>query len=369
LGNIVIIGGGLAGLISSIQLIRAGLSCAVIEKKSYPFHRVCGEYISNEALPFLIASGLYPKKLELPQIKFFEFSSVGGRSSRVPLDLGGFGVSRFTFDNHLYEAAKKEGVDFFLNTEVTAIAFEDGKFEIKCPSANFSADVVIGTFGKRSRIDVQQDRNFIKRRSPYVGVKYHAHTKHPDNLISLHNFEGGYCGICKVDRGITNICYLTHRDNLKQAGDIPAMEQAVLFRNPLIRNIFMEADFVFEKPEVINEISFATKAPVENHILMAGDAAGMITPVCGNGMAIAIHSGKMLAAFVKQFCEGKIERGTLEDGYRAAWNNQFRTRLWFGRKVQRLFGNVGFSSAAVQVARFSSPLARFIISKTHGRPF
>jgi flavin-dependent dehydrogenase len=369
LGNIVIIGGGLAGLVCSIQLIRAGLSCVVIEKKSYPFHRVCGEYISNEALPFLIASGLYPKELELPQIKFFEFSSVAGRSSKVPLDLGGFGISRFTFDNHLYQVAKKEGVRFLLNTEVTAIAFEDGKFEVKSHGAKFPADVVIGTFGKRSRIDVQQERDFIKRRSPYVGVKYHARTNYPDDLISLHNFEGGYCGVSKVDGGITNLCYLTHRDNLKQAGDIRAMEKAVLFRNPLIRNIFMEADFIFEKPEVINEISFATKGAVENHILMAGDAAGMITPVCGNGMAIAIHSGKILAGFVKAFCQGKIERVALEDGYRAAWKNQFRTRLWFGRNVQRLFGNVRFSSAAVQMARFWSPLARFIINKTHGQPF
>ena len=367
--NIVIIGGGLAGLISSIQLIRAGLSCTVIEKKSYPLHRVCGEYISNEALPFLSASGLYPNELELPQIKFFEVSSVAGRSSKMRLGLGGFGISRFTFDNHLYQIARKEGVRFVLNTEATAITFRDDTFEVNSQAENFLADVVIGTFGKRSRIDVQQNRDFIRRRSPYVGVKYHARTSHPDNMISLHNFRGGYCGVCNVDQGITNLCYLTHRDNLKQSGDIHAMERAVLFRNRLIHNIFTEADFIFDKPEVINEVSFATKSPVENHILMAGDAAGMITPVCGNGMAIAIHSGKILADFVRAFCEGSIDRPTLEERYRTAWNNQFRMRLWFGRKVQRLFGNVGFSSAAVHMTRFSPSLAQFIISKTHGRAF
>ena len=70
------------------------------------------------------------------------------------------------------------------------------------------------------------------------------------------------------------------------------MERQVLLKNPHLKRIFSEADFVFGRPEVINEISFETKDPVENHILMAGDAAGMITPVCGNGMAIAIHSGK-----------------------------------------------------------------------------
>lgn len=367
--KIIIIGGGLAGLISSIQLVRAGISCTVIEKKSYPFHRVCGEYVSNEALPFLKASGLYPKELNLPQVKFFELSSVDGRSSKLPLGLGGFGISRYSFDHYLYAAAKREGVTFELNTEVTAVNFSDEQFEIEATSGRRSADVVIGCFGKRSRIDVQQNRDFIRKRSPFAGVKYHARTGHPSDLISLHNFPGGYCGVCNVDDGVTNLCYLTHRDNLKKYGDVAAMENAVLFRNPRIRDIFATASFMVPKPEVINEISFETKSPVEHHILMAGDAAGMIAPVCGNGMAIAIHSGKILSAQVIDFCQGKIDRETLERRYRKEWDTHFKMRLWVGRNVQRLFGNQNFSNLAVKLARFAKPVASFIISGTHGRPF
>lgn len=367
--NVIIIGGGLAGLISSIQLVRAGISCTVIEKKSYPFHRVCGEYVSNEALPFLKASGLYPDELKLPQVKVFEFSSVGGRSSRLSLDLGGFGISRYSFDHFLYRIAKKEGVSFELNTEVTAINFVGERFEIETTSGRQYADVAIGSFGKRSKIDVQQHRSFIRKRSPFVGVKYHIRTDHPDDLVSLHNFPGGYCGVSNVEGGITNLCYLTHRDNLKGSGDIKAMEQEVLFRNPLIRKIFSNSTFLLGNPEVINEISFETKDPVENHILMAGDAAGMITPVCGNGMAIAIHSGKIVSELVIEFCSDTIDRGTLELRYGKAWRAQFRTRLWFGRNVQRLFGNPRFSNFAVNLARLSKPLANVIVRRTHGKPF
>lgn len=367
--NIIIIGGGLAGLISSIQLVRAGISCTVIEKKSYPFHRVCGEYVSNEALPFLKASGLYPKELNLPQVKFFELSSADGRSSKLPLGLGGFGISRYSFDHYLYAVAKREGVTFELNTEVTAVNFSDEQFEIDATSGRRSADVVIGCFGKRSRIDVQQNRDFIRKRSPFAGVKYHARTGHPPDLISLHNFPGGYCGVCNVDDGVTNLCYLTHRDNLKKYGDVATMESAVLFLNPRIRDIFATASFVVPKPEVINEISFETKSPVEHHILMAGDAAGMIAPVCGNGMAIAIHSAKILSALVVEFCQGKISRDTLERRYRKEWDTHFKMRLWVGRNVQRLFGDENFSNLAVKLASFSKPVASFIISGTHGRPF
>jgi len=369
LRKIVIIGGGLAGLISSIQLIRAGISCTVIEKKSYPFHRVCGEYVSNEALPFLKASGLYPEELKLPQIKFLELSSVRGRSSKLSLDLGGFGISRFSFDYFLYRIARKEGVTFQINNEVTAINFSGGDFEIETTHGRRAADVVIGCFGKRSRIDVQQGRSFIRKRSPFVGVKYHVRTDHPDNLVSLHNFSGGYCGVCNVEDGMTNLCYLTHRDNLKENGDISAMEQAILFMNPLIKNIFTNSTFLFSKPEVINEISFETKAPLENHILMAGDAAGMITPVCGNGMAIAIHSAKILSDAVIAFCKDAIDRDTMENSYRRAWNREFSTRLWFGRNVQKLFGDTRLSTFAVNLARLSTPAASLIVRKTHGQPF
>lgn len=367
--KIVIIGGGLAGLISSIQLIRAGLSCTVIEKKSYPFHRVCGEYISNEALPFLTASGLYPNHLDVAKINFFEFTSVSGRSTTMPLDLGGFGVSRYAFDHHLYQIARKEGVNFLLNTEATDITFKQNQFEIRTKDEKFFADVVVGSFGKRSKIDVQLDRTFIKKRSPYVGVKYHARTNHPGNLISLHNFDGGYCGVCNVENGITNICYLTHRDNLKRHKDVRIMENAIISRNPRLADLFSRAAFVLDKPEVINEISFETKSPVENHILMAGDAAGMIAPVCGNGMAIAIHSGKMLAKFIKAFCQEKTDRQTMEQDYSRAWRAQFSTRLAIGRNVQRLFGSRKFSSLGVGVARWSPSLSHYIMSKTHGKPF
>jgi flavin-dependent dehydrogenase len=369
LRNIVIIGGGLAGLTSSIQLVRAGIPCLVIEKKSYPFHRVCGEYVSNEALPFLKANGLYPKDIKLPQINFFEFSACDGRSCKLPLDLGGFGISRYSFDHFLYTIAKKEGVSFELNTEVSSVAFKDETFEIQTPVSRHSADLVIGAFGKRSKIDVQQRRGFIKKHSPYVGVKYHVRTEQDPDLISLHNFPGGYCGISNIEDGMTNLCYLVHRDQVRKYGSLHEMEKMAMHTNPLLRKIFESSRFIFPKPEVINEISFEIKAPVENNILMAGDSAGMITPVCGNGMAIAIHSATLLAAVVKNYWDGKMDRQELEQRYRRTWNAQFRSRLLFGRYVHGLFGQRRFSQVAVALAQYFRPVANAIVRRTHGDPF
>jgi flavin-dependent dehydrogenase len=369
--KIIIAGGGLAGLIASIHLTRAGVQCLVIEKKRYPFHRVCGEYISNEVIPYLRSLGIFPDALRPSKITRFQLTSTNGALAEMSLDLGGFGISRFSFDNFLYERAQTLGVEFLLNTEVEKISFGDDHFQVDTGGRQFNTAIVIGTFGKRSKLDVAMNRSFIQKRSPYVGVKYHIRlSDFPDDLIALHNFYNGYCGLSRVEEGIVNLCYLTSRSNLKLYGNIPTMEQAVIFKNPFLKSIFQRAEFVFDKPETINEISFETKAPVEQHILMAGDAAGMISPLCGNGMAIAIHSAKILSEHVIRFVnDDAYSRAELEKDYRDAWLRQFANRLWAGRQIQRLFGGTATSNLAVNLANRTPAVARFLMRQTHGRPF
>lgn len=368
--DVVIIGGGLAGLLSAIQLGKAGIHCTLIEKKTYPFHRVCGEYVSNEVLPFLKSLDVFPQELSPSSIHQFQLSATNGKSTKLPLDLGGFGISRFALDHYLYEKAKAAGVTFLMGVEATAILFEKDQFTINTTDTTLSATLVIGSFGKRSKADVSLGRSFLKKRSPYVGVKYHVETDFPSDLVALHNFEGGYCGVNRVENNRVNICYLTHRDTVRQYGNLADMEKAVLFRNPHLKKIFQSSQFLFEKPEVINEITFETKEPVYQHILMIGDAAGMITPLCGNGMAIAIHSSKIASELVIRFCrDPSYTRARLEQDYAQHWQKEFSNRLWFGRQVQRLFGSPVASNAAVHLALYSKPMARAIVKGTHGRPF
>lgn len=368
--KVVVIGGGLAGLCSALQLARNGVAVCVIEKKSYPFHRVCGEYVSNEVAPFLKSLGVFPEALEPAYISRFQLSAVNGKNTIMPLDLGGFGISRFVFDEFLFQKAKEAGVAFKLNTEVTDVHFNDNKFQITAGDEKIQADVVIGSFGKRSKADVALKRSFISKRSPYVGVKYHVKTNHAPDLVALHNFEGGYCGISNVEDHKTNLCYLVHRDALKKYGSIAALEKEVLFKNPHLKSIFENSDFLFEKPETINEITFETKEPVYNHILMAGDAAGMITPLCGNGMAMAIHASKIVSALVTRFCaDDAYTRTQLEHDYAVQWRTLFANRLWFGRQVQKLFGSSTASNLAIHLALYSKPIATAIVKRTHGEVF
>jgi len=363
--EIAIIGGGLSGLIAAFLLAKSGREVLLIEKKSYPFHRVCGEYISHEVTDFLLDQGLFPEVLGPSELTRFRLSSMHGKVAEMPLDLGGFGISRYAFDQFLYEKCLGVGVNFLLNTQVLDVTrTNEGLFHLSLDTGELiSATVVLGAFGKRSKIDKVLQRSFMAERSPYIGVKYHVRTTHESDMVALHNFEGGYCGINQVENGIFNVCYLGDRQLLKEHGSIAALETNVLFKNPHLEKIFGEAEFLWEKPEVINEINFCTKKPVENNILMLGDAAGMITPLCGNGMAIAIHTGKLAAEAVL----GNTSLEKIQNAYASSWQHYFQQRLFIGRTVQRLFGAAARSDFAVGLVNQVPYFARQIMKRTHGQ--
>lgn len=374
--DVILIGGGLAGLTASIRLAQRGRKVLVVERKTYPFHRVCGEYVSNETLPYLRSLGFDPGAHGAARITNFRFTAPGGRALNAPLDLGGFGLSRYRLDFELFKLAEKAGVEFKLATTIEYVEKKENAQAERRPFSIFnaqfpigSAPVVLACYGKRTRLDVTLDRAFLRTRSPYVGVKYHVRTDFPEDLIALHNFRDGYCGISAVEDGKFCLCYLTTRENLRRHGSIPAMEREILWRNPHLRRIFTESEFLYEKPEVINEISFAPKTAVENGVLMVGDAAGLITPLCGNGMAMAIHGGKLAADLTEEFLAGKLTHEQLERRYAETWRRHFAGRLWVGRQVQKLFGSESLSDFTAQAFSVARPLLRLVIQATHGRPF
>jgi len=363
-----VIGGGLAGLVSSSLLAKSGYSVLLVEKKQYPFHRVCGEYVSNEALDFLKREGLLPRDFDFPQIKNFLFTDTAGSGVTIPLDLGGFGISRYVLDDFMYRQALSFGVKFRTGTQVVDYTFEEkeDEFQLKLSDQSLlSARQVIGAFGKRSRLDKVMKRPFIEMRSPFIGVKYHIKTDFARDVVALHNFEGGYCGINSIEEDKFNLCYLGSRDQLRKFGSVEVMEREILWKNPALKRLFSESEFLFQKPEVINEINFEPKEPVEDHILMTGDSAGLITPLCGNGMAIAIHSGKMAAEAI---IKGK-SRKEIESLYENVWRKEFQTRLWVGRTVQNLFGAKSASVLTKMLIKNIPFFANQIIKNTHGRPF
>ena len=367
--DIVIIGGGLAGLVSAIHLSKAGLSVVLIEKNEYPKHKVCGEYISNEVLPYLQSLNADPYALNAKKITRFLLSTTTGKTIETKLPLGGFGVSRYALDYFLYTKAIENNC-LILTDTVTDIKFSDDFFEITTKNEEkITAAITIGAFGKRSNVDVKLNRQFIKNKSPFVGVKTHVQGNFPDDLVALHNFKGGYCGVSQVENGNINVCFLANYQTFQQYKNIEAYKQSVLYKNPHLKNIFENSTPVFEQPLTISQISFSNKATVENHIIMCGDAAGMIHPLCGNGMAMAIHSDKIASELIIDYFNKKIKlRITLETAYTNKWNQAFKTRLATGKILQAFFGKDNFAKVMMYGAISIPGILPRIIKQTHGKP-
>ncbi len=372
--DVAIIGGGLAGLNLSIQLAVKGHSVVLFEKESYPFHKVCGEYISMESWNFLTNEiGINLKKHKVAFINKLWITSPKGESLRSELESGGFGVSRYKLDFLLKDMAVAAGVLVLENCKAEDVSFNNNIFDIITNKGHFNANVCCGSWGKRSNFDIKWKRAFTGKTSSrlnnYVGIKYHVKMNFDEDVIALHNFKDGYCGISKIEDDKYCVCYLTKASNIKKAGSIKKAEEEVLYQNPHLKNAFEKMEHCYDAPLSISQISFSKKEAVQNNILMVGDSAGMITPLCGNGMSMAMHGSKIAAAEISAFLKNSISRKEMEKNYSKKWKNNFETRVATGKFVQYFFGRTAATNMLVKIMNKSRGLTKKLINLTHGKSF
>ncbi len=292
------------------------------------------------------------------------------------LPLGGFGISRYKLDAALARLARSKGVQVYEGTKVESIERTEAGFAVHARNAAgqhaVSAKLCCGAWGKRSNMDVKWQRPFITdkdtRISAWAGIKYHIRTHWPEDLIGLHNFKDGYCGISKIEDDWYCLCYLTRAANLKGT-PVPELEAGLMSRNKTLQGILQNSERKPGFPLAISQVSFRPKTKVEGGVLLLGDAAGMIAPLCGNGMSMALHAGKIAAEQMDLFLSGRQDGAAMERGYEREWQAQFGNRLRTGRMLQRFFGSESGSNLMVSVMSKLPSVTRALIRKTHGAPF
>ena len=367
--DIIIIGGGLAGLCNAIHLSKYGKDVLLIEKNNYPKHKVCGEYISNEVLPYLQFLDFNPFDFGAVKIENFQISTTNNKTINAKLPLGGFGISRYQIDLELSKKALQNGT-VILQDSVTNIQFIDDHFSVTTKeNKRFTSKICIGAFGKRSTLDKKMNRDFIKKKSPYLGVKLHVKDyDFSEDLVALHNFKGGYCGVSKVEKNIINLCYISDFTTFKKYKNINEFQEKVVFKNKFLRAVFQNSKPVWDKSLSISQISFETKNPIENHMIMCGDSAGMIHPLCGNGMSMAIQSSQIASKLILNYLNDKIpSRIQLEKLYITQWNKEFKWRLKTGHFIARLFRNDTIANLLLKILQKTPFLLPLIIKQTHGK--
>lgn len=367
--DVAIIGGGIAGLSLSIDMKNRGYKVIVIEKGTYPRHKVCGEYISMESHNYL--QNICPNltTIGLPIINNFKLTTGSHKEFNTTLDLGGFGISRYLLEEMLFKEAKKQGVEFMINMKALDTNFDSTKnnYAIKTNGNSINASLVCNSTGRKSNLNTPIAKNIGTN---YVGVKYHIKIPRDPNLIEIHNFPGGYCGISNIEEDKTCLCYIVNSKYLnKVKNSIPELEKNILFKNSNLEKIFTTAEFLFEEPVTVSGINFLIKEPVTEDSFFLGDAAGSMAPITGNGMSMGLRSASVLANNMDQYFSKKITKQQLVTNYTQFWTKEFSTRIKLSRHLQSLSEFSFLTNRTIELFNLFPSLAKGLIKQTHGKPF
>ncbi|WP_405368483.1 NAD(P)/FAD-dependent oxidoreductase [Nonlabens sp. Asnod2-A12] len=363
--DIIIAGGGLSGLTAAI-LFSKNYKVLCIDPDSYPRHKMCGEYLSNEVMDFLRTLDIDLDQETSINLEQLNFTTTDSKQIKCNLPQGGKGISRYHLDHLLFKKASLKAT--FIEDKVLDSNINKDTFTVYTSRDQFTCKQFIMATGKRSILDKKLERDFMKYKSPWLAVKMHYQYDMPDNLVELHNFKGGYAGISKVENRHVNLCYLASYKSFKEHKNVADFNTAVLSKNKHLASFLDNATPVWEQPITISQISFEKKLAVERHILMLGDTAGLIHPLCGNGMAMAIHSAQIAFKSLEPFLRNQISRDQSLSDYSQEWNKTFRKRLWIGRLLQGILLNKTYTSLGLWFLSKLPFLLPIIIKKTHGKP-
>jgi menaquinone-9 beta-reductase len=370
--DVVVIGGGVAGSTAAFHLCRRGFRVILLEKDRFPRHVVCGEFLSPEsrqALERLSVASLV-EGAGARTVDSVVLSSAHGPTVRAELEQPGLALSRWSLDHLLLENARRAGVEIREGTAARGVegSLDDG-FEVVTPAGRISARVVVGAYGKRSSIDRVLERPFFSRLTPYVGLKQHFEGVTCGSSVELHAFDGGYCGLVGVERGRMNACSLIRADLL--TSDTGGLDPSNPFEgmarlNGTLADRLAGLSPVFSRPVAISQVSFQPKDVMSGDVCMVGDAAGLIAPLCGDGMAMALCGGEQAATCASDFLRGRIDAQTFRREYRETWSREFAGRTRLGRMLQRAYLNASVARVGMGVLNRLPLLMRWMIRATRG---
>ncbi len=371
----LIIGGGLAGCSTALQLARAGYDVVLAEQSTYPRHKLCGEFLSPEAQSSFRRLGVLGavQGAGTAPIDRAVLTAPSGTTTEHALPDTALGLSRYQLDRLLFRRACTAGVDGRPGTRVTDVqgSLEEG-FAVTAGAETLDARLVFGAYGRRGRLDRALERPFLEQRPPYVGFK--AHYAGPSasalaDTIELHSAPGGYCGLSPVENNRINVCWIGHTDALKEAGGTPtAMLNETLRQNPVLDERLRGLTRASKQFEAVSQVPLMPKSRFADDVCMIGDAAGMIAPLCGDGMAMALRTADLVSPYASDFLDGRRSAASFRTAYRSAWSDAFGRRMRLGRWIHAAAFRPGAARLLVQTCRFLPPLARWLIHATRGRP-
>ena len=332
--EVAIIGAGPAGATLAALLASRGVAVALFDKDAFPRDKLCGEFLSYDALPVLGPLGVLDAidAAGAPRIEHCRVA--GARTYEFAFPHPARGVSRMFFDDLLVRTAVARGAT--LRTGTVA----------ELPQAK----VVAGAWGRWGRFDRELSRSFVNARDRNFGFKRHYRGAHDG--IALYSFAKGYLGVNAIEGGLTNICGLVHASRLAgHKGRWEAFVEQLRADEPRLDELYAGREPAQEHFLSSEPVIFRARSAVEGGVFMIGDASGVIDPLTGNGMAMAIQSALLAAPRILRLLEHPSRRKEIEDEYRDAHRRFFAPRIAWSRRVAALLSRPRLLDAALAAVR------------------
>lgn len=329
--DVAIIGAGPAGATLAALLAGRGVGVTLFDRDTFPRDKLCGEFLSYDALPVIDALNI-----SLGDAPSIERCRVIGAKRTYELDFPhpARGVSRMFFDDLLVRAAIARGAT--LRTETVA----------ELPAAK----VIAGAWGRWGRFDRELSRSFVNVRDRNFGFKRHYHGARDG--IDLYSFGRGYLGVNAIEGGLTNICGLVHASRLTgHKGKWDAFVEQLRAEEPRLEELYARHEPAQDHFLSSEPVIFRARSAVEGGVFMIGDASGVIDPLTGNGMAMAIQSALLVAPRILRLLEHPSRRTEIENDYRETHRSFFAPRIAWSRRVAALLSRPRLLDAALSTVR------------------
>jgi flavin-dependent dehydrogenase len=300
--DVVIIGGGPAGSAAAMELALAGRRVTLLERTLHAHDKVCGDFLSAEAVSMLDALGLDPRQLGAQPIHRVRLAGALGTSSAM-LPFAAHSVSRRALDEALLNRAAAAGARVLRGYTAESVERSSDLWHVRVthpgsPSCLSATHVLLAT-GKH---DLRGLPRPAGRQSNLMGLKMYlrlapAQRDELEDSIELMLLPGGYGGVSLVERQVANLCFVLPRELLRNTPrDWPSL-LAVLSRNQHLRTRLAGAEPLLARPLAVNPIpyGFLRQDAIAENLFAVGDQAAVIPSFTGDGLAIALHSGRLAA--------------------------------------------------------------------------
>ncbi len=298
--EVLILGGGVAGCAASIALARKGRSVTLIEREPAPRHKVCGEFLSGEALDDLHALGIRLASLGAVPIDYVRLAAAS-RAAEATLPFPAASLTRKALDTALLAEAHAAGVRVVQACGVQGLARTAGGV--------WQATLDGGTIREAPAVFLATGKHDLRgHRRPedpqrWVAFKMYfrlspAQTAELAGASELMLYPGGYGGIQPVEGGVANLCCVVQQRYLSQEGNRWERFVAKMQRDcPHLAMRLAGAEPLLAKPIAITHIPYGyIRRTTEEGLYCIGDQAAVIPSFTGDGISIALHTARCAAA-------------------------------------------------------------------------